>query len=268
VRPTRVFGVDFSGAQDAGKRIWIAAGLVEDDALSIRSCRPAGELRGSGAALEPCLDALRKFIAAEKEAVFGLDFPFGLPRQLVQEPTWEDFLTSFPEHYQDPEAFRRACLEAAGGKELKRCTDLNAKTPFCCYNLRLYKQTFHGIAGLLSPLVQQDRIRVPPMQDPEPGKPRLVEICPASTLKRLGLYKPYKNNTDEQESARAEILSELEKGSPLEFPDQSVRNTVLADSRGDALDSVIAACAAFELLQDPGSIVPQNHSGWMLEGYV
>jgi len=39
----RVFGVDFSGARDAGKRIWIAAGSVVDGVLRIAACLRAAQ---------------------------------------------------------------------------------------------------------------------------------------------------------------------------------------------------------------------------------
>ena len=136
------------------------------------------------------------------------------------------------------------------------------------YNLRLYKQTYYGISRLLAPLVEEDRVRVLPMQAPEPDKPWVLEICPASTLKRLDLYKTYKKNTEEQKEARSHILSELELRGQLKFTDESVRNKVLSDSGGDALDSVIAAFTTFKVVQNPESIIPQKQSDYMLEGYV
>jgi len=33
--PQHIYGIDFSGAQDAGKKIWIAEGVVKDDSLLI-----------------------------------------------------------------------------------------------------------------------------------------------------------------------------------------------------------------------------------------
>jgi hypothetical protein len=174
----------------------------------------------------------------------------------------------FPEKYNDPDAFRNTCRTAAGGKELKRCTDREAKTPFCCYNLRLYKQTYYGISRFLAPLVEENKVRVLPMQVPEPGKPWVLEICPASTLKGLDLYKPYKNNNKGQREARSHILSELELRGQLRFTNELVRNEVLSDSGGDALDSVIAAFTTFKVVQNPERVIPQKQSDYMLEGYV
>ena len=33
-----IYGIDFSGAQDAGKKIWIAKGVVKGDSLLIEDC--------------------------------------------------------------------------------------------------------------------------------------------------------------------------------------------------------------------------------------
>ena len=265
---SRIYGVDFSGAKDAGRHIWITEGIVKDGSLHIVRCERCEDLPHSSKELEPCLEALKEFIASCNGSAVGLDFPFGLPKELVKENTWQDFVKAFPKKYRDPDTFRNTCLTAASGKELKRCTDREAKTPFCCYNLRLYKQTYYGISRLLAPLVEENRVRVLPTQDPEPDKPWVLEICPASALKRLDLYKTYKKNTEEQREARSHILSELELRGQLKFTDESLRNKVLSDSGGDALDSVIAAFTTFKVVQNPESVIPEKQSDYMLEGYV
>jgi hypothetical protein len=87
----RVYGIDFSGARDAGNRIWIASGVVDEDTLLIEACYRARELPGSARDRGRCLEALRCFIAEEMGAAFGLDFPFGLPRELVVQDSWQGF---------------------------------------------------------------------------------------------------------------------------------------------------------------------------------
>ncbi len=191
----RICGIDFSGAKDAGKRIWIASGTVERDSLLIEECYRAKDLPGSGKDRDQCLAALRDFIGRESASALGLDFPFGLPQALVKhKKSWEDFVLSFPGDYFAPEEFRRLCREAAGGHELKRLTDQETQTPFSAYNLRLYRQTYYGIRDVLHPLVRDQLACVLPMQSALPGKPWILEICPASTLKRKGLYSSYKGS--------------------------------------------------------------------------
>jgi hypothetical protein len=98
-----IYGIDFSGAQDAGKKIWIAEGVVKTDLLLIENCFSARDLPNSGRALMVCLPALRDFIKANKDSAFGLDFPFGLPEVLVEQESWKEFIIVFHELYDSPD---------------------------------------------------------------------------------------------------------------------------------------------------------------------
>jgi hypothetical protein len=66
----RVFGIDFSGAKDAGDRIWIAGGPVADGVLAIESCYPARDLSGAGKKRDRCLEALCTSIADSGRGTF------------------------------------------------------------------------------------------------------------------------------------------------------------------------------------------------------
>ena len=265
----RIYGIDFSGAKDAGKRIWIASGIAEKDRLLIEGCYRAKNLPGSGKDRDQCLAVLRDFIGRANACAFGLDFPFGLPQALVKhKKSWEDFVLSFPGDYFAPEEFRRLCREAGGGHELKRSTDIESQTPFSPYNLRLYRQTYHGIRDVLYPLVRDQLACVLPMQSALPGKPWILEICPASTLKRRGLYSSYKGRTNAHHAARVFVLESLEVTGPLSILAQGVRSAILEDRGGDALDSVIAAFATFRALRDPALLTVESSDAYVLEGYV
>jgi hypothetical protein len=265
----RIYGVDFSGARDAGDRIWIASGLVEEDALRIEACCRARELPGSARDRGRCLEVLRGFVAREKDAAFGFDFPFGLPRELVPQDGWDDFVLSFPEAYVSPEAFRRLCWEDAERCELRRVTDQDSKAPLSPYNLRLYRQTYYGIHDVLHPLVRDRLVCVLPMQPMCPDMPWVLEICPASTLKREKLYgyRPYKGRADTCRANRKVILGRLRAAS-LMIPERVVRSTILEDRGGDALDSVVAAWAVFRALHYPGFPSVAGSSAYAIEGYV
>ncbi|MGD8969579.1 MAG: hypothetical protein PVI07_18895 [Anaerolineae bacterium] len=263
----RVYGADFSGAKDAGKRIWIAAGTISAETLEIETCRPAKDLPGSSKEREQALRALRELIANEHRSAIGLDFPFGLPRELVGHEDWESFVRAFPDDHPGPEAFREACRKAAEGRELRRHTDEAARTPFSPYNIRLYRQTYYGIRDLLHPLVWNDQVCVLPMQEPVRDKPWLLEICPASTLKHKGLYMPYKGKAEMSQFARESILRMLER-KRIVIQEQTLRATIVDDAGGDALDSVIAALATFEALCAPPSPDPRENDIYAVEGYV
>jgi len=267
-RQQPIYGADFSGAKDAGRRIWVAHGAVEGDGLRILWCRRGDELPGSGRGRDACLAALVDFIRQCGASVSGFDFPFGLPAALVDEESWLPFVLAFPETYGSADAFRQACREAAGGRELKRLTDQEAKAPLSAYNLRLFRQTYYGIRDLLHPLVRHDAARVLPMQEAVPEKPRLLEICPACTLKEAGLYRrSYKGREVAKCEARIRIVEALEERGAVTL-DDATRLKVIDDAGGDALDSVVAALAAAKAVRDSERPAFDPGDPYALEGYI
>jgi hypothetical protein len=261
-----VHGVDFSGARDAGKKIWIARGIIQQDVLLITECFKAKDLPDSGRDREQSLKALREFISKQKDSIFGLDFPFGIPKSLVKEESWKKFVSSFEDIYTTPEKFRRLCKSLSEGKELKRFTDIEAKTPFSPYNLRLYKQTYFGIRNVLGPLIRNDKIWALPMQKPLPERAWVLEICPATTLRRENLSLPYKGRGEIKRTARVKILEGIKKAEVLNIKKSALRSKILEDRGGDALDSVVAAFATFRALRN--ELPFDRNSPYALEGWV
>jgi hypothetical protein len=265
-RKRTVCGVDFSGAQDAGKKIWVACGGILDDVILISECFPAKDLPGSGLRRDQAIDALRAFIRKQRHSVFGLDFPFGIPRVLVPEESWEEWLGAFPERYTSPEGFKRLCHLASNGKELKRATDVETKTPFSPYNLRLYRQTYFGVSDVLGALVREKAVCVLPFQKPQGARPWIIEICPASTLRKEGLGFPYKGSGMKRRAAREKILTSMEKTGAVKVGKSSVRKRIIEDRGGDALDSVIAAYATFKALRQ--GLASETSRPYTIEGRV
>jgi hypothetical protein len=270
---TSIYGIDFSGGTHAGKKIWIASARCDDGRLLIEEVVRGDTLPGSSAAREDCLPALCRFIAGRGDATLGLDFPFALPQRFMPDATWRDFALAFGHRYEDPTAFRAACRAVTGGKALKRRTDVETKTPFSPYNLWIYRQTFHGIRDLLAPLVRDDVARVLPMQEAATGKPSILEICPASTLKRFGteigrdLYKPYKGRQPERRAHRRRVLATLEEHGVV-LSSRQLRPAVVSDPEGDALDAIVAAFGTFRALRHPEYPRPEWHPLYATEGYV
>jgi hypothetical protein len=264
----RVYGIDFSGARDAGRRIWIAAGIAQGSRLCIEACDRADTLPGSGKDRDLALAALRDLVAEQRTAVFGFDFPFSLPQALVTQDDWSGFALDFPDHHQDADAFRQACRDATGRRELKRLTDRESQTPFSAYNLRLFRQTYHGIRDVLHPLVRDQLVCVLPMQRAHSGRPWVVEVCPASTLKREGLYGSYKGKDEVHRVARVRILKGLETTGQIVIATPAIRSRILEDPGGDALDSVIAALASCRALHNPILLTDEANEAYALEGRV
>lgn len=240
----RAIGVDFSGARDAGRAIWIAEGRIGPRGFLLADCRPATELPGGARDRATALAALVAYLGAQSDAVIGCDFPVGLPKKLVREADWLGFLARFAKRHGSADAFRADCRKRSNGRELRRPTDIAARTPFCAWNLRLYRQTYHGIADVLAPLVAAGRATVGPMQPPADGRAWILETCPASVLKRLGLYRPYKGRTAALARSRGAILGALVEHGALGKPAPKLRARIADDRGGDALDAVIACLAA------------------------
>jgi hypothetical protein len=254
----RVFGVDFSGADNAGDLIWIAeVAPFAGGRTSLLSCRPARELPGGARDRATALAALARLITTSSHAAFGCDFPFSLPAALSLGQEWAAFVAGFPGRFADADAFRADCMARGGGRELKRPTDRETQVPFGAYNIRLYRQTFHGIGGLLAPLL--GRVAAPPMQPALPDRPVLLETCPASTLRRLGLYgRSYKGPAAIHRAHRQGILDGLVDAGLMEPPAPALAERLMADRGGDALDSAVAAIACAGAIAAPGYDQPRD----------
>jgi hypothetical protein len=226
-------GIDFSGARKAARKIWVARGTRSSDALLISSI---GDLRAHSA--DP-YGHLVDFISSQKQAVIGIDAPFSLPRTVVDRP-WEEFVQSFGKRFPTPENFRTWCKKKVQG-EVRRDTDLIARTPFCTWNLRLYRQTWAVIAKVIAPLVTRDACRFAPLQTSAARLPLAVEVCPASSLKAQYKTVPsYKGRHSHHRIARIRLLAE-EKGIRLS---PTLAEIAAGDTEGDALDSILCAAAA------------------------
>ena len=257
----RIFGLDFSGATDAGRRAWLAEGCASPSGLEILSCRPIAELPGGAVERTGALAALRAFIAATPGGIFGCDFPFSLPRAHIEASSWADFIGGFL--HADALAFYTHCRRISGGREPKRATDVESKTPWCAFNIRLYRQSYHGMAELLRPLVSGGEALALPMQAPVPGLPWLIETCPASALRHLGWRGSYKGAGFKD--ARRQILRRLSAANLLVPLPRTLRERVVGNIGGDALDSIIAALATARAL---GDIDVGDGGGDELEGRV
>ncbi len=271
LKRTCIYGVDFSGARDAGRRIWIARGVLDGNILCIEDCRPGEMLPGSSSKRDACLCALRDLIFSENQAVIGLDFPFGLPGGLpsvAAMKSWEESILSFATSFRSPDHFRDICRRDAGNRDLKRETDNIAGTPWSPYNWRLRWQTFYGIRDVLAPLVKEDTVRVLPMQDADQSKPWLVEICPASTLKAEGLHLGYKGKGETERKGRQAILTWLEGAARIRIPTSQLREEILGNPGGDALDSLVAAVATARALRSEFRVPEEQSQAARIEGYV
>jgi len=251
-----IYGVDFSGAKEAGRNTWVAG--IEP----VRRRRPGYRLAELASLEGLCGTAERGaalaylvgLIAASEGALWALDFPFGLPVEVMDPgapwPRQLEFLGAWGEdaYAAGVECVRRA--RARGGPmHVRRQTDAEAKTPFDCYHYRIIYQTFFGMRDVLGPLRLLRHTAILPFQYRRLATARrvLVEACPSSTLKRLGLpHKNYKQPqggplTRKRLRTRRLILDGLAR--QVDF-DDGQRRLMMRNGGGDALDAVIAAVGA------------------------
>ncbi|MBV9852222.1 MAG: DUF429 domain-containing protein [Armatimonadetes bacterium] len=276
-----ICGVDFSGARLAGRTTWVAR--IERAARPVlyRLTRLASlETLCGTADRGPVLAHLVQMIRDSEETLWALGFPFGLPMEVVdgtEAAGWRaqlEFLRSWGEdaYGVGVDCLRRAQAQGHKG-HIRRLTDIEMKAPWDTYAYRIIYQTFYGMRDVLGPLrgetqapstgmVQETRAAYGTEGTETGGEtavlpfdyarlPRarrvVVEACPASTLKRLGLpHQNYKQPgaaplTPERRKTRRVILAGLGENVAI---GRVQRQILMRDTGGDALDAVIAAVGA------------------------
>jgi hypothetical protein len=299
-----VYGVDFSAAAaDAGRKTWIASGRVEEgDGLTVTDLRPLTEVAGlDGARREDALPALARWLRERDEsAVVGLDFPFGLPRFVLEETgneSWRSFISNFPESIgagrgdggdgdgdgpDDPvRAFAERCVgltERHGeGTYDKRRTDaaVGARSP---YGFIADTIAFHGMRDVLAPAL--DEVRFAPMdrtpggwRTEAPAGPTAVETYPAAVLERLGLRRTsYKGGGDEESATRRRNAEGLTEAAVVVYKSEAAATeTMVSNAGGDALDAVAACVGAFTAWKrgyETDAAAFDDPDAVALEGYI
>ena len=245
-----VVGVDFSGARAEGGT-WITEGRIASSGdLIIERVQPIRRV-----------DLHTFLIGAPQGTVVALDFPFGLPIEVLESffkdldlsnaimaDVWPLIGAMTREEYETK------CRELVSRthKHPKRTGDHRHTVSMSPLNVRMIPMTYHGIE-LLNSVHQAnpDLWWVPPL-DPGPTaleRVTLLEVMPGAFLRRLGFdtqtVKGYKNASDSLLN-RERIIAEL--SSRARYAKVNVLN--LSDFRwgikaiDDCLDSVVAAIAA------------------------
>jgi hypothetical protein len=275
-----VFGVDFSGARLAGRTTWVARVEPPRGGPEAGPCRLlelASLERLCGAAERgPALAHLVDLIAASERALWALDFPFGLPVEVMGPGArWPDQIELLRGWGEDAYGLGLECLRRAkalgGPMHIRRLTDSEARAPFDAYHYRIIYQLFFGMRDVLGALMGRRHTAIVPFQYRRLRWARrvLVEACPTSTLKRLGLpHNNYKQPeggplTRKRLRTRRAILAGL--AGHVGF-DEGQRRVMMRNPGGDALDAVIAALGAAQAwaCADHGAIA--RHPRYRREG--
>lgn len=245
-----ILGVDFSGAVHAGEKIWVSRAQFDGKMLRFDFLGRAADLPGGSPDRTEAISALRNWISIHQGAACGLDFPFALQKEALVESDYATWLQNFVSRYPNSQKMKESGFGA------RRATDIAAKTPFSPLNLRLYRQTYHGIGEVLAPL-RASGACVLPFDAPISQKIWLLEICPASLLKAEKLYLSYKGKSDLQRRNREIIAREMAARTPFEW-NLEMEKRAIDDTEGDALDAILAAICTFNALQKPGSLTARS----------
>lgn len=257
-----VFGVDFSGAKLAGRNTWVArleptgVGVVEEGpAYRLAELSSLERLCGT-AERAPALAHLVDRIGRSVDALWALDFPFGLPIEVFDAglpwPHQLDLLRAWGDDaYGLGLEFLRRAQRLGGPMHIKRLTDLEAKAPFDAYHYRIIYQTFFGMRDVLGPLQRHRGTAIMPFyyRRLPTAKRVLVEACPTSTLKRLGLpHQNYKQPaggplTPKRLRTRRALLSGI---AGLVGLTDTQRRVLMRNPGGDAIDAVVAALGGIQ----------------------
>lgn len=239
----QILGVDFSGARDAGQKIWLTVCVERGGELHVKSSAPAGSLFDA-TGRQQCLAGLRQ--AIRRADVAGLDFPFGLPAAVHDHDDWRATCAWLADAVDGPDHLQQICVEraraASDGEQsyLRRATDdpYGALSP---YHWFVAAQTYYGVRNVLWPLVESSAITVRPMDDGDATP--VCEVYPAGTLRDVGLpAERYKDDTDAARQRRETIVEGLQL-TPLSL--HGIEDHLVADVGGDAIDSLLAALAAW-----------------------
>ena len=256
--PTRAFGaiygVDFSGARLAGRTTWIARldplGPGAGPPFALGALDRLDRLAGT-AEREAGLAHLVRLVSKSANALWALDFPFGLPVELFPPRSrWPRQFALVREYRTDDYGLGLECVRRARAlgrrMHIRRQTDVDARAPFDPYHYRIIYQTMYGMHAVLRPLRRAPRTAVLPFQYDrlESADRVLVEACPASTLKRLGLpHQNYKQPAGGPLTRRRRLTRRaiLDGVATLARIGDRDRRVMMRDPGGDAIDAVLAA---------------------------
>ena len=272
--PATIYGVDFSAAaDDAGRNTWIAQCSIEErageeDNLAVEELADASELLSCAPDRDSTIAALVDLIEGypDERRAFGLDFPFGLPRDL-QGADWHEFLDRVRDggewgelgRVDGPRSLYDAARERAEaeGVGLRRVTDerRGGQEPT---GFRIKTQTYYGVSALLAELSED--VSIPPMDDPTRNTV-VLETYPAATFRRLREegYAPvhdtgYKRDTREAIRRRRNNVDALAEAG-VEFDG----HRAFAVATDHALDAVAAARATWRA-SESGYGVPDEEA--------
>lgn len=262
-----VFGIDFTSAPRASKPIRVASGRRQGDVVRL-----------AGLTALYSLDEFSGWLARPGPWVAGLDLPFGLPRELVEQLGWPTDYAALMAHYAAlSRAEIRDCFAAfcnarpAGAKFAHRACDgpAGASPSMKWVNPPVAWMLHAGVPRLIAAGVHLPGLLA--------GDERRValEAYPGLLARELVGRRSYKSDTKAAQTperliARKDIVDALEQGRTrlglrLKLS-HAQRDALVADASGDSLDAVLAMLQAAWAAQRPAHGWPAGVDP--LEGWI
>lgn len=241
----KLLGCDFSSAPSATKPIVHAWGQLSEGVLTLERLQEFSSL-----------DAWQSSLSEPGPWLGAFDLPFGLPRELVETLAWPTEWLACMRHYSGlsrddiRSAFKSFCdARPAGGKFAHRATDLPAgSSPSMKWvNPPVAFMLHAGVPRLIDAGVTVFGLCP---QDPQR---QALEAYPGLLARRAIGSRSYKSDSPQKQTpdrliARKDLLTALELGLPEGTANgpwprlrmrAALRDKLLADAKGDALDAVL-----------------------------
>jgi hypothetical protein len=265
--PLRCIGVDFSSRPSRRKPVLWAEGECHGAVLRLRTLQAHADF-----------DSLAHALALPGPWVGAFDFPFGLPRELVESLGWPRHWLPLMRHYQALSreqirtTFKAFCdARPAGAKFAHRACDRPAgSSPSMKWVNPPVAYMLH--AGV--PLLLDAGVFMPGLHDGERSRVAL-EGYPGLLARELIGTRPYKSDDAARQDtprliARKDIVVALEQGRTRlglrlkVSPAQHER--LVEDASGDCLDAVLCLMQAAWASRQPGYGLPAHVDP--LEGWI
>lgn len=263
-----LLGVDFSSSPTRRKPITVALGRRRGQVLLLEGLQDL-----------PSLDDFAALLQRPGLWLGGFDFPFGLPRELVQSLGWPVQWSTLMAHYA---ALSRAEIRAqfaafcaarpVGGKFAHRATDIpaGASPSMKWVNPPVAYMLHAGVPRLIEAGVHLPGLHAGDVQRVA------LEAYPGLLARELLGRRSYKSDdrakqTDERLIARKDLLEALEQGRTrlglrLKLS-HAQREALVDDASGDRLDAVLCLMQAAWAVGQPGYGMPalvDPVEGWIV----
>lgn len=238
-------GCDFSSAPSRRKPIVLALGTLASSRVVLTRLEKFATL-----------PAFAEWLAQPGEWIGGFDFPFGLPRELVEHLGWPTDWRECMRHYatlsrtQIRETFAAYCdARPAGSKFAHRRFDkLAGSSP----SMKWVNPPVAYMLHAAVPLLLDAGVSLPGLHDGDPQRVAL-EAYPGLLARELIARRSYKSDekakhTAERLIARKDLITALEQGRTrlglrLKLT-HAQRDALAEDASGDSLDAVLCLVQA------------------------